>query len=143
MDDEAGTSFAKIHDEMETVAGGEVMNSKRKFCPLIETVMVQLSERFNIEKDRVRDLWHLTVRIGRKLLEHTVNCFINWTLGNSVLQFEKNRAVKNLHTASLSIMFYNGNNTRKSGNKNLQYSDHIPSFSYWSAIADVIFYLKI
>jgi hypothetical protein len=64
----------------------KMINNKRR---LVETVIGQLSERFNIEKVRARDMWHLTVRIGRKLLAHTVNCFINYTLGNSILQFEK------------------------------------------------------
>ncbi len=62
------------------------MNDKRR---LVETVIGQLSERFNIEEVRARDMWHLTVRIGRKLLAHTVNCFINHTLGNPILQHEK------------------------------------------------------
>jgi hypothetical protein len=39
---------------------------------LVETVIGQLSERFNIEKVRARDMWHLTSRISRKLLAHTV-----------------------------------------------------------------------
>jgi hypothetical protein len=64
----------------------KMINNKRR---LVETVIGQLSERFNIEKVRARDMWHLTVRIGRKLLAHTVNCFINHTLGNSILQLEK------------------------------------------------------
>ena len=64
----------------------KMINNKRR---LVETVIGQLTERFNIEKVRARDMWHLTVRIGRKLLAHTVNCFINYTLGNSILQFEK------------------------------------------------------
>jgi hypothetical protein len=64
----------------------KMINDKRR---LVETVIGQLSERFNIEKVRARDMWHLTVRIGRKLLAHTINCFINYTLGNSILQFEK------------------------------------------------------
>ena len=55
----------------------------------METVIVQLSERFHIKKVRARDMWHPAVRIGRKLLAHTVNCFINHTLGNSILQLEK------------------------------------------------------
>jgi len=64
----------------------EKMNNTRR---LIETVIGQLSERFNIERVRARDLWHLTVRIGRKLLAHTVNCNLNCKTGNSILQFEK------------------------------------------------------
>jgi hypothetical protein len=49
----------------------------------------KLAHGVNIEKVRARDMWHLTVRIGRKLLAHTVNCFIDHTLGNSILQLEK------------------------------------------------------
>ena len=64
----------------------KMMNDKRR---LVETVIGQLSERLNIEKVRARDMWHLTVRIGRKLLAHTVNCFINHALDNPILQHEK------------------------------------------------------
>ena len=60
------------------------LNNTRR---LIETVIGQLTERFNIEKVRARDLWHLTVRIGRKLLAHTVNCSLNYKEGNPILQF--------------------------------------------------------
>lgn len=38
---------------------------------LIETVIGQLSSRFNIEKVWARDMWHLTSRLNRKLLAHT------------------------------------------------------------------------
>jgi hypothetical protein len=44
---------------------------------LVETVIGQLSERFNIEKVRARDMWHLTSRISRKLLAHTVCYWLN------------------------------------------------------------------
>lgn len=56
---------------------------------LVETVIGQLSEQFNIEKVRARDLWHLTNRIGRKILAHTVGIMINKLLGNPPLQFER------------------------------------------------------
>ena len=56
---------------------------------LVETVIGQLSEQFHIEKVRARDLWHLTNRIGRKILAHTVGIMINKLLGNSPLQFER------------------------------------------------------
>jgi Transposase DDE domain len=56
---------------------------------LVETVISQLSEQFNIEKVRARDLWHLTNRIGRKILAHTVGIMINKLLGNPPLQFER------------------------------------------------------
>jgi hypothetical protein len=56
---------------------------------LVETVIGQLSEHFHIEKVRARDLWHLTNRVGRKILSHTVGVIINKLLGNPPLQFER------------------------------------------------------
>ncbi len=44
---------------------------------LIETVISQLVERFSIEKVWARDRWHLTSRINRKLLAHTVCRWLN------------------------------------------------------------------
>jgi hypothetical protein len=44
---------------------------------LIETVIGQLVERFSMAKVRARDLWHLTSRINRKLLAHTVCRWLN------------------------------------------------------------------
>lgn len=44
---------------------------------LIETVIGQLVERFNFEKVWARDMWHLTSRINRKLLSHTVCRWLN------------------------------------------------------------------
>lgn len=55
---------------------------------LVETVIGQLAERFHIEKVRARDLWHLTSRIARKILSHTICAFLNKTMGNPTLQFD-------------------------------------------------------
>ena len=44
---------------------------------LIETVIGQLVERFHFAKVKARDLWHLTSRIHRKLLAHTVALWLN------------------------------------------------------------------
>lgn len=55
---------------------------------LIETVIGQLVERFSIEKVRARDLWHLTSRINRKLLAHTVCRWLN-RLSANPLQFKQ------------------------------------------------------
>ena len=48
-----------------------------RFRRLIETVIGQLCERFNFEKVRARDVWHLTSRLNRKLLAHTVCVWLN------------------------------------------------------------------
>lgn len=55
---------------------------------LIETVIGQLVERFRIEKVRARDLWHLTSRMNRKLLAHTVCRWLNRD-SCAPLQFEQ------------------------------------------------------
>ena len=44
---------------------------------LIETVIGQLVERFSIEKVWARDRWHLTSRLNRKLLAHTLCRWLN------------------------------------------------------------------
>jgi hypothetical protein len=54
----------------------------------IETVIAQLCERFHIERVRARDRWHLTSRLARKLLAHTMGVFLNKLLGREPLQFE-------------------------------------------------------
>ena len=55
---------------------------------LVETVIGQLAQQFHIEKVRARDLWHLTNRIGRRVLAHTIGIMVNKMLGNPPLQFE-------------------------------------------------------
>ena len=59
-----------------------------RFRRLIETVIGQLSTRFNIEKVWARDHWHLTSRLHRKLLAHTVCVWLN-RHSLSPLQFEQ------------------------------------------------------
>lgn len=55
---------------------------------LVETVIGQLTERFQIERVRARKIWHLTNRIARKVLSHTICVCINKKMGNPPLQFE-------------------------------------------------------
>jgi len=55
---------------------------------LVETVIGQLTERFHIEKVRARDSWHLANRFIRKLLAHTMGCFLGKLLGKPTLLFE-------------------------------------------------------
>jgi Transposase DDE domain len=59
------------------------LKSKRR---LVETVIGQLAQPFKIEQTQARDLWHLTNRINRKVLAHTVGIFLNQCLGNRPLQ---------------------------------------------------------
>lgn len=55
---------------------------------LVETVIGQLAERFNIEKNWARDVWHFSNRIARKILSHTIAAFVNKIIGNQPLQFD-------------------------------------------------------
>ena len=56
---------------------------------LIDTVFGQLTDRFGIKRIRARDLWHLTGRIYRKVLAHTLILILNMEQGNRPLQFEQ------------------------------------------------------
>lgn len=53
------------------------VKSLQRMRRLIETVIGQLVERFHFEKVWARDLWHLTSRLNRKLLAHTVCYWLN------------------------------------------------------------------
>lgn len=55
---------------------------------LVETVIGQLTDRFQIEKVRAHKLWYLTNRIARKILAHTVCMCMNKKVGNPPLKFE-------------------------------------------------------
>jgi hypothetical protein len=48
-----------------------MMNIRRK----VETVIGQLTERFQIQCIKAKDLWHFCSKIGKKILAHTV-CFM-------------------------------------------------------------------
>jgi Transposase DDE domain len=56
---------------------------------IIETVIGQLATRFHAERTWARDLWHLTSRLGRKVLSHTVAVLLNWRAGNPPLQLDR------------------------------------------------------
>ena len=79
------TSFRKnMKDSRPKDAMRTLMKARRK----IETVIGQLTDRFHIQKVRAKNLWHLTHRITRKILSHTVCIVLNKKLGHSPIQFE-------------------------------------------------------
>jgi hypothetical protein len=65
------TALRKNMQELRPKAWVKLLMRLRR---LIETVIGQLAGRFNLERVHARDRWHLTSRINRKLLAHTV-CF--------------------------------------------------------------------
>jgi IS5 family transposase len=62
----------------------QLMRTRRR----VEPVIGQLTEPFHFEKIRARDVGHLTSRIARKALAHTLGIFMNRRVGRSDLQFE-------------------------------------------------------
>ena len=56
--------------------------------PLVETVIGQLCERFEIERNRARDLWHLVSRLYRKVAAHTLCVLLNRQLGRPGLHLD-------------------------------------------------------
>lgn len=75
---------SNMHDDRPP----EVVTMLKSVRRLIETVIGQFVERFHIEKVRARDLWHLSARLTRKLLSHTVACLVNVLHGRPALQFD-------------------------------------------------------
>jgi hypothetical protein len=75
---------ANMTDPRPSWAVRQLMNARR----LVETVIGQLAMQFHFEKIRARDAWHLTSRIARKVLAHTLGIFMNRQIGRSDLQFE-------------------------------------------------------
>lgn len=87
---EAGVNLqTPMRDNMTDKRGKDANSWLISTRRLVETVIGQLSERFHIEKVRARDVWHLTNRITRKVLSHTVALFINKSTGNEPLQLEQ------------------------------------------------------
>lgn len=90
MRDEADINLqTPLRDNMADPRGKDAQPWLISTRRLVETVIGQLTEQFNIQKVRARDLWHLTNRFSRKILSHTIGVFINKMIGNKPLQFEK------------------------------------------------------
>lgn len=71
-----------MNDDRDPQAVARLMRVRRR----IETVIGQLTEQFHVEQVRARDLWHLTSRLARKVLAHTLGITVNRSLGRPDLQ---------------------------------------------------------
>lgn len=64
----------------------QIMNVRR----VVETTIGQLVERFKIQSIKAKDLWHFAVKVGRKILAHTVCFAINKAINvDNPLQLER------------------------------------------------------
>lgn len=77
-----------LRANMEETRSEEYLNDMKNQRRLIETVIAQLTERFNIEKMRARTIWRASLRLARKILAHTIGMLINQLIGRPLLQFE-------------------------------------------------------
>ena len=73
---------------MKEIRSDEEINKLKNQRRLVETVIGQLTERFNIEKVRARNIFRLGIRFTRKILAHTIAIFINIQMGRPALRFE-------------------------------------------------------
>ncbi len=55
----------------------------------IETVASQLVERYHLKRIWARDTWHLTSRVLRKVLSHTIAVFLCLERGYPPLSFDR------------------------------------------------------
>jgi hypothetical protein len=60
----------------------------RRWRKRVETVGSHLTERFQIDQTRARDLWHYQHRLLRKILAHTFCVFLNLLLGRPPLDLD-------------------------------------------------------
>ena len=60
-----------------------------RFRYRIETVFSQLVDRYRIKRVWAKDMWHLSSRLLRKVLSHTVAFILNRSQGNPPLQISK------------------------------------------------------
>jgi hypothetical protein len=51
----------------------KLMNILRK----VDTVICQLTDRFNVQKIKAKDIRHLCAKVGLKIFTHTMCCFVN------------------------------------------------------------------
>ncbi|MFY9329477.1 MAG: transposase [Georgfuchsia sp.] len=77
-----------LRDNMKESRSARFRHWMMASCCLVETVIGQLTERFQIENNRARDLWHLVSRLYRKVAVHTLCILINRQLGRPNLHFD-------------------------------------------------------
>jgi len=73
-----------MHDDRDPEYVKMLKSARRQ----VETVIGRLAERYNVERVRAGDIWHLISRMFRKTLSHTVAVFLNRCFGRDPLQFD-------------------------------------------------------
>lgn len=77
---------SNMHDSRPKELLSQMMNVRR----IVETTIGQLVARFKIQSIRAKDLWHLSAKVGRKILAHTICFAINKTINiDNPLQLDR------------------------------------------------------
>jgi hypothetical protein len=71
----------------------------------IDTVFSQLTEHYSVKRVWARDMWHLTSRLLRKVLSHTVAFLLNHQMGDPTPTALKATRLKNRHTGLAKSLF--------------------------------------
>lgn len=79
------TPVKKNMEDKEAPEFRKYLNDTRR---RIETVIGQLTERFSISKVWARDTWHLTNRMARKVLGHTLGIFLLTNMGIDSMELD-------------------------------------------------------
>lgn len=77
-----------VRKNMEDTEPPEVRKYLNDTRRRIETVIGQLTERFSISKVWARDTWHLTNRMARKVLGHTLGIFLLANMGFNSMELD-------------------------------------------------------
>jgi len=77
-----------LRSNMKETRSPAHLNAMKNARRRIETVIGQLTERFNIEKVKARTSLRFYVRFTRKVLSHTIGLFLNKLLGRELWQLE-------------------------------------------------------
>lgn len=64
-----------LRENMQDSRPKALVKLMMKMRRIVETMIGQLVDRFQIQSIKAKDLWHLSAKIGRKILSHTV-CFM-------------------------------------------------------------------
>jgi hypothetical protein len=91
LSDERGLRLetVRVRSNMRETRPQRHLRALTSIRTLVETVIGQLSERLHIERVRARDAWHLTSRLIRKILTHTVAVALLRKHGDYSLRFER------------------------------------------------------
>ncbi len=81
------TPFKKKSSERDTEVGWSVLYGQVRYR--IETIFSQLEGRYSLKRVWARDMWHLSNRLIRKVLSHTLAVMLHQAIGNPPLQISK------------------------------------------------------